>query len=246
MNRPPSSFPLSVPGLRLSRLLACALLLVAVATGNLRAGTVADLDRDNGLPDAKLGAPLASFGGLTKTEDTGRWLSFKRPADKLRYNNIPVTGITYNFFKDRLYSINLDLSGKGNVKSLIKLLEREYGKEHTMDTLPLAKTTTTLDVREWSGTRVYCVLKSGSDNDGGVLTLLDKPTWDALQLPKKERLEASKQMLGGSFLDGTLDPKPKAEPAQGPAGPDGPAAQAPSPLLPNQSAPNPLLPPPPQ
>ena len=213
-----------------------ALFLIALS-GTARAGTVADLDRDNGLPDAKLGAPLASFQGLEKTEDVGRWLTFKRPGDKLRFGNTAVVGITYNFFKDRLYSINLDVNGKGNVKGLVKQLEHDYGKDHSMDTLPLAKTATTLDVREWSGTRVYCVLKSGSDNDGAVLTLLDKPTWDTLQIPKKERLEASKQLLGKSVLEDGLSAKPADNPAAGAAGAaPNPAQAAPAP---GQAAPSP-------
>ena len=219
-----SSIPLTPTKGRLSRprLLASTafpavwwLLLLAV-TG--RAGTVADLDRDDGLPNAKLGAPLSAFQGLEKTEDVGRWLTFKRPSDNLHYGKLAVTGITYNFFKEKLYSINLDIVGRGNVHGIIKRLEQDYGKDHTLDTLPFAKVSATMEVREWSGTKVYCVLKSGSDFEGGVLTLLDKPTWDQLQIPKKEKLEAAKQMLGGSFLDGTIDqpaatPGPRSDPA---------------------------------
>ena len=149
----------------------------------------------------------------------GRWLTFKRPSDNLRFGGFTVSGITYNFFKERLYSINLDLVGRGNIKGILKLLEQEYGKDHTMDTLPYSKVSAMMEVREWAGTKVYCVLKTGSDQEGGVLTLLDKPTWDLLQIPKKEKLETAKQMLGGSFLDGTAGQAPAAaspDPAQTP------------------------------
>ncbi len=202
------------------------------------AGTLANLDRDNGLPTAQLGAPITSFQGLEKTEDVGRWLTFKRPADTLRYGKYAVTGITYNFFKDRLYSINLDVQGKGNVKGIIKLLEQNYGKDHTLDVLPFSKVNATMDVREWAATRVYCVMKNGSDEQGGVLTLLDKPTWDLIQVPKREKLEASKQLLGGSFINGDLDRKAPPTPA--------PAPPAPAPV-PQSLAPGSLrLAPPPQ
>ena len=197
------------------------ILATALSFGNVQAGSVADLDRDNGLPNAKLGAPLGSFQGLQKTEDVGRWLTFKRPTDDLRYGRYTVSGITYNFFKEKLYSINLDITGKRNVRGIIKQLEQDYGKDHTKDTLPFAKVNATMDVREWSGTKAYCVLKTSSEDDGGVLTLLDKPTWDQLQVPKKEKLEASKQLLSGSVLDGTIGqppaPSPEPSPAQAPA-----------------------------
>ena len=206
-------------------------LLALLIVWNCRAlaGSVAELDSENGLPDAQIGAPLASFHGLEKTEDVGRWLTFKRPSDSLRFGRFTVTGITYNFFKERLYSINLDLQGKNNIKGIIKLLEQEYGKDHTMDLLPYEKVSAMMEVREWAGAKVYCVLKNGADQEGGVLTLLDKPTWDALQVPRKEKLNAAKQLLGGSFLDGTAGQVPATQSPgeQAPAGP-APAVQEPA------------------
>ena len=95
------------------------------------------------------------------------------------------TPITYNFFKEKLYSIFLDVDGKGNVKGLIKTLEKRYGKQHSYELHTYPKTAAQVEIREWAGTRVYCVYKNGSDFNGGVLTFLDKPTWDALQVPKR-------------------------------------------------------------
>lgn len=219
MRCPHSSAPVTTPevpsrGPGTFRALVLLVLLSFLLAGSAQAGSVADLDRDNGLPNAKLGTPLSAFQGLEKTEDVGRWLTYKRSSDNLRFGKYAVTGITYNFFKEKLYSINLDIVGKSNVHGVIKRLEQDYGKDHTLDTLPFSKISATMDVREWSGTKVYCVLKSSSEYEGGVLTLLDKPTWDQLQIPRKEKLEASKQLLGGSFLDGTID-QPRATPAPG-------------------------------
>ena len=213
MSRQPPSLPFSVVLQTLARAGLVALAMLAFAVRAPGAGTVADLDRDNGLPDAQLGAPLSSFQGLVKTEDVGRWLTFKRPTDKLRYGRYELTGITYNFFKDRLYSINLDVKGKGNVKGIVSFLEHNYGKDHTQDSLPFAKINDYMVVREWSGSRVYCVMKNDSDQDGGVLTLLDKPTWDLLQGPKKEKIKANQQLLQGSFVNGDLEKKEQASPA---------------------------------
>ncbi len=179
--------------------LAWCLLLMA---GTIRAGSLADLDRDNGLPDAKLGTPLNAFQGLQKTEDVGRWLTFKRPGDALRYGKFAVSGITYNFFKDRLYSINIDLTDKRSVKGVIKLLEDQYGKDHGRDERSYSHSTAIMEIREWASTKVYCVYKSASDYDGAVLTFLDKPAWDLLQIPKKQQQAENQEKLKGSFLNG--------------------------------------------
>ncbi len=179
-------------------------LMLLLAAGMVRAGSLADLDHDNGLPDAKLGTPINAFQGLQKTEDVGRWLTFKRPGDVLRYGKYGVEGITYNFFKDRLYSINVDLTGKGSVKGVLKLLEDQYGKDHSLDRRAYAQANALLEIREWAGTKVYCVYKSAADFDGGVLTFVDRPTWDLLQIPKKQQQAENREKLKGSFLDGSF------------------------------------------
>ena len=188
--------------LRVWRVWLAAMALGAASAVAAPVGTTADLDRDNGLPDARLGAPLSSFQGLQKTEDTGRWLSFKRPSDKLEYARYAVKSITYNFFKERLYSIFLKVEDKRNVKGLIKALEQQYGKEHSYELHTYPKTAAELEIREWAGTKAYCVYKNGSDFHGGVLTFLDKPTWDQLQVPKRQQEAQSRDMLKGSYLNG--------------------------------------------
>ena len=166
------------------------------------AASVADVDGDNGLPNAQLGAPLASFTGLRKTEDTGRWLTFDRPADKLDFLGIRLKGITYNFFKERLYTIDLELEGRGDVRGMLKALERRYGKNHSLETKTYKNTNAQLEVREWAGTKVYCLYKSAADSVGAELVFVDRPTWDALQIPREERAAQSRDMLKGSYTNG--------------------------------------------
>ena len=167
-------------------------------------GTLNDLDRDNGLPDAQLGAPLRSFQGLRKTEDTGRFQTFIRPGDKMVFGGADITGITYNFFKEELYSIDIDVADKANVKRVLNYLESHYGSDHTRETRTLAKTATELDIREWSGRRAYCVFKSGSDLRGAILVFVNRPKWDELEVPRKEREKQSRDLLKGSFINGDL------------------------------------------
>lgn len=188
--------------LRVGSVLLLAAVLGAALAGAAPVGSTADLDQENGLPDARLGAPLNSFKGLQQTEDTGRWLSYKRPADKLEYAGYEVKSITYNFFKEKLYSIFLEVEDKHSVKGLLKTLEQQYGKQHSYELHTYPKTAAQLEIREWAGTKVYCVYKNGTDFRGGVLTFLDKPTWDLLQIPKKEKEAQTREMLKGSYLNG--------------------------------------------
>jgi hypothetical protein len=181
--------------------LFCLLSLGTARAGSV-AGSVADLDADDGLPDARIGEPMTSFTGLQKTEDVGRWLTFVRPGDKLEFLGVKLKGITYNFFKERLYSIDLELSGKHNVDSMLKALERHYGKAHSLETRTYAHTNAQMEVREWTGVKMYCDYKSAVDGTGAELVLLDRPTWDLLQVPKEERAAASREMLKGSYTNG--------------------------------------------
>ena len=166
------------------------------------AGDASAVDRDNGLLDAVLGTPLKNFQGLQKTEDTGRWLSFTRPGDKLDFYGVRLTGVTYNFFKEKLYSISLDVEGTGHVKKMLDVLERRYGKDHTFEVRTFPKTAAQMQVREWSGNKAYCVYKSAGDARGAVLTFVDKPTWDLLQAPRQQQEDQSRNLLKGSYTNG--------------------------------------------
>ena len=180
---------------------AAALLLAFHAGAE---GTLDDLDRDNGLPDAQLGAPLRSFQGMRKIEDTGRFLTFVRPADKKVFAGAEVQGITYNFFKEELYSIDIDVSEPSNVKRILRYLEAHYGGDRTKETRTYSKSSAELDIREWTGRKAYCLYKSGSDLKGAVLVFVNRPKWDELEVPRHEREKQSREMLKGSFINGDL------------------------------------------
>ncbi len=179
--------------------LAFALLLLSAPA---RAGSVADLDRQNGLPDAQIGAPVSAFQGLQQIEDTGRWTSYKRASDKLTFNRFDLASITYNFFKGKLYSIFLEVEGKQNVKGVLRALEQLYGRDHTLEKRPVPPTNLSMEIREWTGQKVYLLYKNGDNFVGGQITYLDRPTWDSLQVPKQERAAELRKMLQGSFTNG--------------------------------------------
>ena len=205
LSRPTGLLARLKPGWRQTRAIGravCLLGLCGLLLGASRAGSVADLDADDGLPDAHIGEPLTSFTGLRKTEDTGRWLTFDRPADKLEFLGVKLKGITYNFFKERLYSIDLELNGSHSVHAMLKVLEQRYGKTHSLETRTYRGTNAQMEVREWEGAKIYCEYKSAVDGTGAEMVLLDKPTWDMLQVPKEERAAQSREMLKGSYTNG--------------------------------------------
>lgn len=189
------------------RRLAAAVLPLAVAALTLalptpaRAGSVADLDRDYGLPDAKLGTPLKAFKGLELVEDTGRWLTYKVPGDKLKFAGNEVTSIKYNFFKDALYSIDVTFDNRTTCKRLLKMFEENYGKTHTLESRRMPDTDTDLETREWTGAKTYLVLKSAADQRGGVAIFLDRPVWDQLAKPREEKAAQMRKMLDGSYTN---------------------------------------------
>lgn len=189
-----------------------SLLLLLFPT--VHAGTVENLDRQNGLPDAQIGTPVTAFKGLEQIEETGRWTSYKRTSDKLTFNRFELTSITYNFFKGRLYSVFLEAEGKRNVRGILHALEDLYGRDHTLETraMPaekspgpfpsLSSTPLSLQTREWTGKKVYLLYKNGDNFEGAQITYLDRTTWDTLQVPKQERSAELRKMLQGSFTNG--------------------------------------------
>ena len=94
------------------------------------------------------------------------------------------------------------MADKRNVKGLLKALEQQYGKQHSYELHTYPKTAAQLEIREWAGAKVYCVYKSSSDYKGGVVILLDKMTWDQLQIPRREKEAQTRDMLKGSFTNG--------------------------------------------
>lgn len=165
-------------------------------------GGIADLDRDNGLPDAQLGASVKTFQGLKSTDEVGRFQSYVRPTDRMQFDGVEVTGITYNFFEGALYSIDIDVRGTGNVARLFKVMERKYGTDYTSETRTYPKTSAQLDIREWAGKRAYCLFKGSSDLRGAVLVYVNRPKWDELEAPRREKEAHARDMLKGSFTNG--------------------------------------------
>lgn len=186
----------------MSTLLRVLLAVLLSAPFAAQAGTVADLDAASGTPEARLGARIEAFKGLQLVEDTGRWLTYKAPGEKFSYAGFEVTGLRYNFFKGKLYSINVAVDGKRSTRGILKALERDFGTTHSFEKQRVAGATSDLETREWTGQKTYLLYKSAADGSGAEITFLDRPTWDQLQVPREQRKEKYRQMMDGSFSGG--------------------------------------------
>jgi hypothetical protein len=182
----------------------CAAAVLLLSIGTTRAGSIADLDRENGVADAKLGAPVEAFKNLEKVEDAGRWLTFKHPGENLVYKGFEVTGIKYNFFKGKLYSINVDVDGKRSTRGILKALEGAFGKDYTLQKSKPADADTEVETREWTGAKVYLLYKSAANGRGGQVTVLDRPVWDKMQEPREQRAAGYRKLMEGSFIGGDI------------------------------------------
>ena len=92
------------------------------------AQNLAALDAKNGFKDAKFGMPLSHFKGmkLIYSSPSSGSKGYIRISDKKAIGDIPLTGITYYFFNNKLRSVHV----RANIKfqpEILQTLEASYG-----------------------------------------------------------------------------------------------------------------------
>jgi hypothetical protein len=183
-----------------------ALLLTGRADGQL--GTTAAVDADYGFNGVSLGIPPAALKDMEKVEEVGRWLTYRDKRNRIPYAGFEVTEVTYNFLWGKLYSIHVEVHDKRNVRGLLKVLEQRYGREYTLDSREIAVASTTLETREWKGKRAYVLYKSGKNGVGGQIVVVDRSTWDKMQVPREQAMKQNREWMKGSFTNGDFDVRP--------------------------------------
>lgn len=119
------------------KFLLFAVVMTLLASGALLAGSVSDLDREAGFRDAKLGSSVESFSGLVEVRKTGVYVTYKRPADDLHWNDIVVTNIQYRFMEGKLVAVDVELDGDKNRKAIFSVLQSRYGQPTHINGDPL-------------------------------------------------------------------------------------------------------------
>jgi hypothetical protein len=83
------------------------------------------VDKDNGLPNAQLGAPLSSFKNMKLEKEYPNFKVYKRTSDKLIVGDVNVSEISYRFANDTLFAIGIIVKDMQAAQKL-----RQYGKSH--------------------------------------------------------------------------------------------------------------------
>ncbi len=189
--------------------LAVASLLAGRVFGQM--GTTAAVDADYGFNGVQLGIPPSALNvkDLDKVEELGRWLTYRDKRENIPFAGVRVSDITYNFLWGKLYSIHVEVHDKRNVRGLLNILLQRYGQEYTYDSREIAAAGTVLETREWKGKRAYLLYKSGRNGAGAQLVVVDRSTWDKMQIPREQAAKQNREWMKGSFMNGDFDVRDK-------------------------------------
>ncbi|QIL74961.1 MULTISPECIES: hypothetical protein [Hymenobacter] len=99
-----------------------------VASPSLRA-----LDSQNGFGKATFGDDISKFRDLelVRTDPATQTQFYNYLTDNLKVGPHRLTGITYGFYKDKLYYIELRMMGEANCRGIRELLSSQYGPSNS-------------------------------------------------------------------------------------------------------------------
>lgn len=101
-------------------------LLLAVPAG---AGDLADLDTENGFRGLHFGVAHGEIESLELLSENGARGTrlYTRANEPLEFGSGVLDGVTYGFYRDRLYFVALFASGRGNSEAVLEALQAAYG-----------------------------------------------------------------------------------------------------------------------
>ncbi|GAB2467440.1 hypothetical protein GCM10011375_31500 [Hymenobacter qilianensis] len=87
------------------------------------------LDSQNGFGKATFGDDISKFRDLelVRTDPATQTQFYNYLTDNLKVGSHRLTGITYGFYKDKLYYIELRMMGEANCRGIRELLSAQYG-----------------------------------------------------------------------------------------------------------------------
>ncbi len=89
--------------------------------------SVANLDKNNGFRDVKMGTHRKFFKKIVLEWTEGDNKNYRRLTDKLSINEMPLTEIVYGFYKDKVVHIYLTSPGIENSRNLLHFFQSIYG-----------------------------------------------------------------------------------------------------------------------
>jgi hypothetical protein len=103
------------------------LLFILLTIPESRAQSVANLDKNNGFRDVKMGTQLKFFKKVVLEWQEGEDKNYRRTTDKLSINGMLLSEIVYGFYKGRLNHIYLTAPGIENSRALLLFFQSIYG-----------------------------------------------------------------------------------------------------------------------
>ncbi|MBW2267367.1 MAG: hypothetical protein JRH16_02230 [Deltaproteobacteria bacterium] len=141
------------------------LLLPAVARG----GDVKALDTENGFRNVRFGTTLDALDGLqllTESGAAGTQL-YIRPDESLELGDARLDGVTYAFFRERLYFVTIFTSGQRNTQAVLARFRQSYG--------PGAAVAGNAVEFVWQGSRVLLHFREDAATGVGMAVLTSLP-----------------------------------------------------------------------
>ena len=102
--------------------------------------SVRTLDSQNGFGKATFGADIRTFHNLelVKSDAATDTEFYNYLTDNLKVGGHRLTGITYGFYQDKLYYIELRMMGEANCRGIRELLSAQYGPAQSPSQAPTA------------------------------------------------------------------------------------------------------------
>lgn len=100
--------------------------------------SVRALDSQNGFGKATFGADIRTFRDLelVRSDAATDTQFYNYLTDNLKVGAHKLTGITYGFYKDQLYYIELRMMGEANCRDIRELLSAQYGPAQNPGSAP--------------------------------------------------------------------------------------------------------------
>ena len=158
--------------------IASAAIGILLLAGPTPAGTLGDVHSGGGFEDARLGDPIDSFTGLEligRDPEAGTE-TYVRRSDDLRVGGAEIDGITYSFYRGRLYFISLRMTGRASAEAVLAALERAFG--------PSSETGTRPNERIWPGGSQFVLYDFDQKSNRGMAAMTSTPIHARMRLER--------------------------------------------------------------
>jgi uncharacterized protein YjiK len=159
--------------------------VIFLSAVQLFAQNPAVLDQKNGFRDALFGMPLSAFSNMVRVDTAVYASTYIRTTDTLEIGDFKVSRITYSFYKDTFYNVNIQSGDEADSRGVLGVMNHLYGQGYQPD--PQAQK------YNWYGTNVFAIYDEKDGKANLVIT-------DNIILKKKLSDDKLRQQQAGSKM----------------------------------------------